>query len=240
MSDEINKAEQLLMWGLFAAGGARLLKEIVPRPAGGAHAALASHGFLTNTRHGQTRLLELTDRGWRWIADSEPFPIGEGETRVTAERRLLQSLTRSIKRNAAAQGVVLSKLFRAEPQVSPKSAEKKAVKKEPKHKAEKKSRANTPTVDPAPAVAELDLAAEIRDACYALAGRPQRDGVRLSALRTKLGHVARADLDTALLAMREAGNANLTNLDNPRDIADEKAAELRSGSQLFHVVWIEA
>ena len=238
MSDETSKAEQLLMWGLFAAGGARLLKDIVPKPAGGAHNALARRGFLDNAKHGQTRRLELTDKGWRWITDSEPFPIGAGETRVTAERRLLQSLTRSIKRNAASQGMELSNLFRVE---VPAAAE--AV--ETERKTKRASRAKTPKIPAAEApaadaAAKYDIAAEIRDACRNLAGHPQRDGVRLSALRNKLGHVARADLDAALLAMREAGQANLMNLDNPRDIAAEKGAELQAGSQLFHVIWIEA
>ena len=235
MSEEMKKAEQLLIWGLFAAGGTRLLKDIVPKPAGGAHNALARRGFLNNAKHGQTRALELTDKGWRWIADSEPFPIGEGETRVTAERRLLQSLTRSIKRNAASQGMELSDLFRVEA-----SAAAEAVETERNPKSKRASRAKTPKTLAAYAVAKRDVAAEIRDACRDLAGHPQRDGVRLSALRTKLAHVARADLNAALLAMREAGQANLMNLDNPRDIAAEKGTELQAGSQLFHVVWIEA
>ena len=108
MTDDLSKAEQLLMWGLFAAGGARLLKDIVPKPANGAHNALVRRSLLSNTPQGRTRLLELTDKGWRWIVDSDPFPISEDETRISTERRLLQALTRSVKRNAAAQGVELS------------------------------------------------------------------------------------------------------------------------------------
>lgn len=268
MSDEMSKGEQLLMWGLFAAGGARLLKDIVPKPAGGAHEALARRGFIANPKHERTRRLELTDKGWRWIGDGEPFPIAEGEGRVTAERRLLQALTRSVKRNAAAQGVALSELFRAEapapaegkPETEPKSradasaaeaakgraANGKAAKgratkdKATKDKATAGKAAGAAAVDATSPEPPRDLAAEIRDACRDLAGHPQRDGVRFSALRARLGHVGRADLDAALLAMRDARQANLMNLDNPRDIAAEKGAELRAGSQVFHLVWIEA
>ena len=235
MSDEMNKAEQLLLWGLFAAGGTRLLKDIVPKPAGGAHNALGKRGYLDNSKHGQTRRLELTDKGWRWIADSEPFPIGAGETRVTAERRLLQALTRSIKRNAAAQGVELSRLFRVEAPAAPKAAVKAR-----KPKAEEEIRSPVDAATKATTTAKRDVTDAIRDVCRDLAGHPQRDGVRFSALRARLGHIERADLDAALLAMREARQANLMNLDNPRDIAAEKDAELRAGSQVFHLVWIEA
>ena len=232
MSEELNKPEQLLMWELFAAGGVKLLKDIVPKPKG-AHTALAGRGYLTNVKNGQTRLLELQDRGWRWIADCDPFPIGADETRVTAERRLLQSLARGIKRYAAASGRTLPELFRVEPQV-PLAPRTKAPARAPR---KKKQVSSTGT---APHEASRDLAQDIRDAFHALAGHPARDSVRLSALRGKLPHVARPDLDAVLLAMRKAGQANLMNLDNPRDIAAEKGSELRSGAQVFHVVWIDA
>ena len=233
MNDELSKPEQLLVWELFAAGGAKLLKDIVPKPKG-THVALAGRGYLKNEKHGQTRLLELTDRGWRWIADCDPFPIGADETRVTAERRLLQSLTRGIKRHAAASGQTLPDLFRVEPQAS------SVPKRPPPAKAPGRSKSRPSRPEGTSGEAGRDLAQEIREAFHAIAGRPAHDSVRLSALRGKLAHVARPDLDAALLAMRKAGQANLMNLDNPRDIAAEKDAELRTGAQVFHVVWIVA
>ena len=229
MTDELSKSEQVLIWELFAAGGAKLLKDIVPKPKG-THVALAGRGYLSNVKHGQTRLLELKDHGWRWIADCDPFPIGADETRVTAERRLLQSLTRCIKRYAAASGQKLPELFRVEPQVPP-APERKVPVRAPRKKGQAKASAHD---------VGRDLTQEICDAFHTLAGRPARDSVRLSALRAKLPHVEHLDLDAALLAMRKAGQAKLMNLDNPRDIEAERHAELRAGRQIFHVVWIEA
>ena len=80
---------------------------------------------------------------------------------------------------------------------------------------------------------------QIIDAFHAIAGRPARDHVRLSALRAELPNIPRADLDAALLAMRRAGRANLMNLDNPRDIEAEREAALQGGNQTFHILWIE-
>ncbi len=211
---DLTKSQQILMWELFAAGGEKLNKDIVPQPKPEDRKALMSQGFVKTVPSGRSFRLELEDRGWRWIADSAPFPIVEGEKRVTAERRLLQSLMRGLKRAAAANGTTIQDFFRG---AHPASA----------------------GADAHPVDASDDVEAQIRDAFFAIAGRPARGNIRLGALREKLGHLDRARLDAALLAMWRAGTANLMNLDNPRDIESEGAAALVCGAQTFHVVRLE-
>ncbi len=211
----LTKSQQILMWELFAAGGAKLNKDIVPQPKTEDRKALIGQRFVKTVPSGRSFVLELEDRGWRWIAESEPFPIAAGEKRVTAERRLLQSLMLGLKRAAEANGTTIQDLFRAA------SAP-----------VEEKKRSPTPKT-------ATDVENDIRDAFFAIAGRPARGNIRLSALRAKLGHIDRLAVDASLIAMWRAGAANLMALDNPRDRASEEAAALVSGAHTFHVVRVE-
>lgn len=215
MSDTVTKPEQMLMWELFAAGGVKLQKDVTTlTPA--TRATLTRRGFVSATKHGRTLELALQDRGWRWIADTEPFPVGPDEKRVSAERRLLASLIASLKRYAASHETTLQSLF---------------------HQAQPTKAAAPGQAAPAtPGTVET----AIRAAFFDLAGRPARDNVRLSALRAALPGYDRAAVDAALLAMRRDGTANLMNLDNPRDIAAEAEAALTQGRHTFHVLWIDA
>lgn len=101
------------------------------------------------------------------------------------------------------------------------------------------SREKPAEASPPPSAAR-EIEEEIRTAFFGLAGRPPRDRVRLSALRSKLSHISRRELDGALISMREKRTANLANLDNPRDIESEGDAALSSGIHVFHTLWIDA
>jgi len=79
----------------------------------------------------------------------------------------------------------------------------------------------------------------IRRAFFEIAGNPPQDSVRLSALRAKLNDVPRQELNETLLTMMSAGEINLMNLDNPRDIKAEEASALHAGNRRYHVIWIE-
>jgi hypothetical protein len=84
-----------------------------------------------------------------------------------------------------------------------------------------------------------DIQQRIRTTFFEIAGNPPKDSVRLSELREKLQDVPRQNLDEALLYMKGARQANLMNLDNPRDIKAEEASALRDGNRTYHVLWIE-
>lgn len=226
MSEGLSKGEQLLMWELFAAGGAKLLKDIVPVPKGTPHRKLARKSFLKSLKRERLILLELEDRGWRWIADSDPFPIAANEKRVTSERRLLQSLMRGVKRYAAENNTTIQSLFRIAPQIPPEKERKARPRREAKQDADPQS-----ALQPSDAAIEK----EISDAFFEIAGRPASGNIRLSALRSKLNHIERTRVDAALISMWKAKTANLMGLDNPRDIDAEQQAALKSGIHTFHV-----
>lgn len=214
MSEDLTRPQQVLMWELFAAGGAKLNKDILPKPEKKDRLALAKRGLVKVGNVDRSILIELEDRGWRWIADSDPFPIGDGEKRVTAERRLLQSLMRSIKRYAGENNTSIQSLFRAT----------------------SKTAGSAGSIHPPGD--DNDLERTIKESFFDLAGRPARGSIRLSQLREKLGHIAREKVDAALVAMWRADKANLMNLDNPRDIEDERDAAIKIGANTFHVVRI--
>ena len=98
-----------------------------------------------------------------------------------------------------------------------------------------------PRVEEPPIAPETPVEKEIREAFFALAGRPAGDNVRLSALREKLNHIPREELDAALLSMREKRTSQLMPLDNPRDVESEKTSMLRWGpdkGHTAHIMWI--
>ena len=212
MSEDLTKAQQILMWELFAAGGEKLNKDIVPQPDKKVREALSRCSLIDTRPANRSISIELTDSGWRWISETDPFPIALDERRVTAERRLLQNLMRSIKRYASTSGTPIRDMFR-----------QSGLLRDADRDVRKDERS----------VGEI-----VRSAFFEIAGRPARNHVRLSTLRSKLPQISRSDLDSALLAMRKAGTANLMNLDNPRDIEAEGDAVLRNGAQTFHVIWI--
>lgn len=79
----------------------------------------------------------------------------------------------------------------------------------------------------------------IRGAVTKLQGSPQRDGVRLSDLRKALPDISREDLDKELLRLFHKRDANLMNLDNPRDIEREAGSGIPYKGQQLHVLWMK-
>jgi hypothetical protein len=224
MSEDLTRAQQVLMWELFAAGGCRLNKDITPQPVKKDRDALRQRKLVETRSEHRSISIELTDRGWRWIAEAEPFPIGADEKRVTGERRLLQSLMRSIKRFAAEHEIAIQELFR------PSQASRDTAPRDP----EPASRAPS-----ASSHDETSIEQQVVAAFVAIAGRPAVNQVRLRALRQRLPHIPRHDLDAALLAMRSARRAKFSTLSNPPDIEAEGDAALAVRDQHFHTIWID-
>lgn len=213
MSDaRLTPKQQLLFWELLTRGGSALQKDV--KPDAKDRIALEGLGFITTSREGRKYRLELTDRGWRALGEMEASLFGDDKPRPSSDRRILQIVLSSLSRYARAEGIALYEIFRPSNEEAPK----------PNPLGE----------------AGREIEDEIRDAFFELAGRPPRDRVRLSALRSRLRHVPRRELDGALIAMRERRTANLANLDNPRDIESEGDAALLSGIHVFHTLWIDA
>lgn len=227
MSQDLSKAQQILMWELFAAGGHKLNKDIVPTPEKKDREALRRQSLIRTEQANRSIAIELTDRGWRWIADTEPFPIAPDEKRVTSERRLLQSLMRSIKSYASEHDIKLHKLFVL------KDASSVGTERPPRGPNEQEQE------DRIVSAADNTIEQQIADAFITIAGDPPIRQVRLRALRERLPHIPRAELDGALIQMRDSHKAKFSTLSNPPDIEAEGDAALAVRDQRFHTIWIE-
>ena len=233
MGEELSKSQQILMWELFAAGGEKLNTDIVPKPDKKDREALIKKGLVETQPRGRTFLIKLKDdRGWRWISDSDPFPIAEGEKRVTAERRLLQSLVRGFKRYARQQGSTIQQLFRATDEAAGRSEPSKQT-----DKFDDQTETDSSIGESEPPIVPIETA--IRSAFFDIAGKPARNQVRLRQLRERLASIDRGDLDAAIKNMRETGRARLSTLSNPPDIAEEGDAALKIKNVFYHTIWIE-
>jgi len=209
---QLTPKQQILLWVLLTRGGGALQKDIEKWVDAKDRRVLEQRGCLRTTRHKRANFIEMTDRGWRDLGEITPQLFREDETRVSADRRMLQFVLAGVSAFARRKDYTLHEIF---------------------------GPAKTDPASPASKPSGAVLEQQIREAFFAIAGRPARDNVRLSALRARLKHIDREDLDAALIAMREKRTAQLMNLDNPREIAAEGDAELRSGIHVFHLVWIE-
>ncbi|MBB4196771.1 hypothetical protein CCR94_20830 [Rhodoblastus sphagnicola] len=206
--------QQLLLWVLLTRGGGALQKDIAAFVDAKDRRALEKLGYVGTSKQKRANFIELTDRGWRDLGEIEPRLFLEGEPRISADRRMLQFVLASLGGFARRNSYTLHDIF------APAKSEPVPV---------------APAGEPSGGAIEQ----QIREAFFAIAGRPAQDDVRLSALRARLKHIDRKDLDAALIAMREKRAAILTNLDNPRDIEAEGDAALKSGIHVFHLLWID-
>jgi hypothetical protein len=206
--------QQILLWVLLTRGGGALQKDIEKFVHAKDRRALEKLDYVSTTKQKRANFIELTDRGWRDLGDIEPRLFEEGEPRISADRRMLQFVLASLSVFARRKNYTLNEIFAP---------------------AKPEPGADAPAREPPGAPIEK----QIREAFFAIAGRPARDNVRLGALREKLKHIDRKDLDAALIAMREKRTAQLMNLDNPRDIDSEGDAALKSGAHVFHLLWID-
>lgn len=211
---QLTPKQQLLLWELLARGGSAFQKDIKPAVDAKDRSALEKLGYVRTIKKQRSNFMEMTDRGWRDLGEIEPRLFQEGELRISADRRMLQLVLASLSGFARKRGFALHEVFAP---------------------AKPEPRAGDPAGEPSGASVEQ----QIREAFFAIAGRPARDNVRLSALRARLKHIDRKDLDAALIAMREKRTAQLINLDNPRDIDAEGDAALKSGINVFHLLWID-
>jgi hypothetical protein len=206
--------QQLLLWVLLTRGGGALQKDIAAFVDSKDRRALEKLGYVSTSKQKRANFIEMTDRGWRDLGEIEPRLFQEGEPRISADRRMLQFVLASLGKFARKKGYTLDEIFAP-------------AKPEPGANSPPRELPGTP------------IEHQIREAFFEIAGRPARDNVRLGALRARLKHIDRKDLDSALIAMREKRTAQLMNLDNPRDIESEGDAALKSGGHVFHLLWID-
>lgn len=213
MSEELTPRQQILLWDLVSRGGSALQMDLKPEVKPVDRKPLETKRYISVSKKVPYRLT-LEEPGWNYLAVQAPnFSSSIGSK---YDRPILQFVLKRIQTYARQADVGLAKIL-TEGHAARMIETGRETKARPDETIEK----------------------EIRAAFFAIAGLPPRDKVRLSALRARLPHIGHTELDATLLAMRKAGTANLTNLDNPRDIESEKEAALQSGLLTFHTLWID-
>lgn len=156
---------------------------------------------------GRAFVHELTDAGWRWVADELDLPRRAGAGSLeSAFHAVLADLGRYLR----ASGLSLADFF----------------------KASHEAASEEPTVPREPA----DVEARILSAYRAVATEPAQF-VKLTEIRQRLADVPRADVDAALDRMYRSQRINLIPQSGQRLLtAEDRKAALRIGEEDKHLV----
>ena len=69
MSDKLTPKQTLLIWCLLGCHGEALQRSIVPRVEAKDRKVLVARGLISEGRHGQSIVLRVEDKGWRWASE---------------------------------------------------------------------------------------------------------------------------------------------------------------------------
>jgi hypothetical protein len=201
--------QALILWALVSRGGEAPQRELRPEPKKADRDALARAGLVHSAKVKRGIRIELTDRGWAWAAANTGVRLPSGSIAGTT---ILAALLARLGAYMAARDIALADIIQPGP---------------------------GPGAETRPAEPATNLAARIRAAYLAESGGSVNRRVHLSALRTHLADVGRAELDAGLLALAHSGGADLLPLDDPADIRPaDHAAALRVGIEPRHLLWL--
>lgn len=224
MSAEPTPLDRLILWRLAVAGGAASNPLLRPRLDREGRDRLTRLGLIASERRrsptgpGRPYHIELTDRGWSWLADHMTDP--QLSPRANAVPTLELMLAR-LGAHLAARGFALADVM-TEPLPPPLG--------------------KSPGVD----VDGTNLddrdgaAARIEKAYLKLTDGKEHVRIRLADLRESLPELDRRAADDALLDLAHRGRAALYSLDNPLDVEPrdrEAALTIPSGKQR-HLIYL--
>jgi hypothetical protein len=228
MTYEPTPKQTLILWDVLARGGSAAQADIPFKVEPKDREALVKARLLATTKIGRSLWLTVEDAGWSWADDHLDAPLAAPAAPKKAAKNPVKAapappkiptlqvwLTR-LHAFLRARRLSLADVL---PQVPPPAPQ-------PKPKASRKPRLAT-------------LADRISAAVARLQGSPQRDGLRLSALRAALPDIDRAVLDDALVQLFEEAKINLMSLSNPPDIERERPACVRYKGQELQVLWMK-
>jgi hypothetical protein len=163
--------------------------------------------LVESTKPGRAFVHELTDAGWRWVADELDLPRRDGAGSLeSAFYAVLADLGRYLR----ASGLSLADFFKASHEAAPTES---AVPHE-----------------------SADVEARILSAYHAVAEEPAQF-VKLTDLRQRLADVPRADVDAALDRMYRSQRINLIPQSGQRLLtAEDREAALRIGGDNKHLI----
>jgi hypothetical protein len=221
MSAAMEPNRHLLLWRLAAAGGEEFLSNIEVEAAKPIRKPLVQAGLLVEDKKvnpaGKTKRpaihLALSDKGWAWCGANMAWPR-ENPSKKSA--RILESLLPRLGRlfesgeSALSLGDFISK-----------------------------TNAGARSANDSAAINGQPLSDAIRDACRELGGGQENVRIRLADLRRRLSGRSHEAVTAELLAMSEAGELTLYQLDNPREIGpeDRSAAIHTSTGKERHILY---
>ena len=225
MTDELTSRQQMLLWALVSRGGSALQKEMKPDVEASDRKRLEQAKLIVVSRQKNRAYLLTMNEESCWAALGARLPSLMTARGNIHDRAILQFVLERMFEFARANDVGLSQIIAARRIVAASD------------------QGDALSDDDAPLRAgkapEEAIQHQVREAFFALAGRPARNQLRLRALRDRLSSIPRQALDETLLLMREEGSASFSKLANPPDIAAEGDAALTIKDQIFHTVWIE-
>lgn len=214
--DQLSMKERAALFALITAANPLSNPELKERVGftldGKERRKLNELKLVESTQPGRAFVHELTDAGWRWVADELDLPRRDGAGSLeSAFHAVLADLGRYLR----ASGLSLADFFKASHGTAP---------------------AETESTVPAAPLEPTDVETRILSAYHTVAEDPAQF-VRLADLRHQLADMPRADVDAALDRMYRSQRINLIPQSGQRLLtAEDREAALRIGGDNKHLI----
>jgi hypothetical protein len=224
MSDKLTPKQTLLMWCLLGCRGEALQRSIVPRAEANDRKVLVARGLISEGRHGQSIVLRVEDKGWRWASEHlrDELPLNF---------RVLQQWLGRVHDFLAETDRPLADFIGPPMESLPVLPPKKPRPLKPRKPTSKKPK------PPSPA----QVRQRIEAAYLAVTNGRKAESVPLSRLRAELSDLHRKTVDEGLLRILQGDDkARLGQISDPKALTqDERDAAFSPGGEPYHLLWIQ-
>jgi len=222
---EPNPLQALVLWRMLTAETPELQEptwtNVKPKLSPTLRNQLIKFGYITSEKRRANHLV-LADKAWVWAASTAPARLPKSPEGTQALEGLLHCLIPYLKR----EGIPLSDVLRRPG---------------PAKEAEKGGKPPPPQLQSTPvAITNGPPSDQVLAAIRSLAGTAPTGAVRMTALRSAVGHLQRAAVDQALRALRDAQLIILYQDDDRASLtpADHDAALMEAATPR-HLVYLE-
>lgn len=180
---------------------------------------LVDNNFLEEVRRGRATHLMLTDKAWVWAAKCSTVELVS--SKPSDEAITLQGLLRRLIPLLKQRDIPLADLFQQDKGKGAGARVERADHAKPKRN-------------------RLRLDARITAVCKEITHGDSNKEVRLTALRAKLGHVTKSEVDAQLIKLHDAGRIALYRDDNTAAVSAADARDaLMVGDSPRHLLYLK-
>jgi hypothetical protein len=224
MSDKLTPKQTLLMWCLLGCHGEALQRSIVPRVEAKDRKVLVARGLIGEEKHGQSIVLRVEDKGWRWASEHL-------RDELPPNFRVLQQWLARVYDFLAETDRPLADFIGSATESLPLLPPKK-----PRPPGKRKPRPKK-SAPPSPA----ELRRRIEEAYLAITNGRKAESVLLSKLRAQLSELDRKTVDEGLLRILQGDDkARLGQISDPKALTqEERDAAFSPGGDPYHLLWIQ-